>query len=73
MRFREYVDSLPPADAMRLVVALGAGLQEARLASQVAVEDLELANCRPHVELAIAHLQDALALLPPAPGDQDAP
>ena len=63
--WREFVARLPESDHARLLVALGAGLQEARLASQIATQNGRVDEARSHVATALAHLTDALNLLQP--------
>lgn len=61
--WREYAASLRPDDHRRLVLAIGAGLREARLASQVMTEDGDVAALRDHLAAAVTWLEDARALL----------
>ena len=63
--WQAFTATLTDADHRRLLIALGAGLQEARLASQVATENGSVTAARAHVAAALAHLTDALALLQP--------
>jgi hypothetical protein len=61
--WREFAATLPEADHRRLLIALGAALQETRLASEVATQNRGVAEARQHVATAMAHLTDALQLL----------
>ena len=56
---------LTEGEHRRLLISLGAGLQEARLASTVAIENGSVTEARDHLATALAHLSDALALLQP--------
>lgn len=61
--WREFTAQLPEPDHQRLIIALGAGLREARLAAEIATENGSVAEARAHVATALAHLTDALTLL----------
>ena len=65
MRWTEYTATLPEAEHKRLVIALGAGLREARLASEVATGNGDADDARRHVITAIIQLRDALRMLAP--------
>ena len=62
-RFSDYLATLPYADQVRLLIAGGAGLREARLASEVVTGNGEVEEMRRHLEAAIDQLGDALAVL----------
>ena len=62
-RFRDFLATLPHADQVRLLIAGGAGLREARLASEVVTGNGEVEDMRRHLEAAIDQLGDALELL----------
>ena len=53
---------------MRLLIAGGAELREARLASEVVTGNGEVEDMRRHLEAAIDQLGDALRLLEPKEG-----
>ena len=63
MRFADFLATLPHADQVRLLIAGGAGLREARLASECVTGNGEVEDMRRHLEAAIDQLGDALALL----------
>ena len=65
--WQAFTATLAEADHRRLIIALGAGLREARLASAVATENGSVTEARAHVATALAHLTDALTLLQPPP------
>lgn len=64
-RWRAFTAGLSSADHARLMIALGAGLREARLASTIATQDGEVDQARRHLAAAISQLTDALQLLQP--------
>ena len=66
MLWREYTMTLSDADHRRLVIALGAGLAEARQASEIATNNGDVLVARTHVATAIHQLTEALALLRPS-------
>ena len=65
MLWNEYTATLRAADQRWLVVALGAGMREARKASEVATSNGVVEAARQHVATAISHLQDVQRLLGP--------
>jgi hypothetical protein len=69
MTWNAFTATLSENDHKRLVIALGAGLQEARQASAVATGNGLLEDARRHVATALAHLEDVRVLLgsPAAP------
>ena len=62
-RWTDYTAALTESDHRQLIIALGAGLQEARHASECATRDGTVEDARRHVITAIVHLSDALPLL----------
>ena len=70
MRFNDYLATLPHVDQVRLLIAAGAGLREARLASEVVTGNGAVDDMRGHVAAALAQLADVAALIgPPANGN----
>ena len=69
MRWSDFTATLSAADQVKLILALGAGLHEARRASEVATSNGEVEDVRRHLVTAIDHLADALALLPASAPD----
>jgi hypothetical protein len=69
MTWNDYTATLSAQDHTRLIIALGAGLQEARTASAVATSNGLLEDARRHVATALAQLEDVRVLLgsPAAP------
>ena len=63
MRFSDYLATLPHADQVRLLIAGGAGLREARLASEVVTGNGDMEDMRRHVAAALAHLEDVAMLI----------
>ena len=63
MRFRDYLATLPHADQVRLLIAGGAGLREARLASEVVTGDGDVEDMRRHLRAALAHFSDVAQLI----------
>jgi len=68
MNWSAYVATLAEAEHRRLLIALGAGLREARLASEVATLDGRIEDARRHVAVAVLQLGDVLDLLGPPGG-----
>ena len=69
-RWSAFASTLKPADHKRLIISLGAGLREARLASYVATSDGDYDDARRHVITAIIQLRNVLQVIATTPNMQ---
>ncbi len=69
--WRDFTAQLSDQEHRQLVIALGAGLREARKAAQAAEENGLLHDVRESLDLAIDWLSQARQALPPPPGTQE--
>ncbi len=71
LHWADFAARLPIQEHRQLVIALGAGLREARKAAQAAEENGLLQDVQESLDLAIAWLTQARKALPPPPGAQE--